>query len=72
MNRFDGSIQQFLSCFTIFNVNSCIFVDKCQCIFVWWSSATLGEGTRMTGLPSRQNSEIEPAPARLITTSAAL
>ena len=24
------------------------------------------------GLPNRQNSEIEPAPARLITTSAAL
>ena len=24
---------------------------------------TLGEGTSMTGLPNRQNSEIEPAPA---------
>ena len=27
--------------------------------FVWWSSATLGDGTSITGLPIRQNSLIE-------------
>ena len=34
-------------------------------------SATLGEGTRITGLCKRQNSEREPAPAREMTRSAA-
>ena len=34
-------------------------------------ATTLGDGTRIKGLFSRQNSEIDPAPAREITRSAA-
>src|SRR5690606_31631972 len=39
--------------------------------FVWWSSATLGEGTSTTGFPTAHNSDIVPAPALEITRSAA-
>lgn len=44
-------------------------LTKASAFLVWWSSATFGEGTSMTGFCSRQNSEIDPAPARLITKS---
>ena len=37
---------------------------------VWWSSATLGEGTKITGLPTTASSLTELAPAREIITSA--
>ena len=46
-------------------------LTRAMAFFVWWSSATLGEGTRITGLPMRQNSEMLLAPARLTTRSAA-
>ena len=47
-------------------------LTSAMAFFVWWSSATLGLGTRMTGFPMRQNSLMELAPARLMTRSAAL
>ena len=44
---------------------------RARAFFVWWSSATFGEGTKMEGLPSNCNSLMLLAPAREITRSAA-
>ena len=46
------------------------FLTNAMALCVWWSSATLGEGTRMAGLPSRHNSLMLLAPAREMTKSA--
>ncbi len=39
-----------------------MFSTSAIAFFVWWSSATLGEGTKITALPARHNSETVPAP----------
>ena len=39
-------------------------------LWVWWSSATFGEGTNIAAFPAAQISEMEEAPERLISTSA--
>ena len=45
--------------------------SSARAFFVWWSSATLGEGTKTTGFATRQSSETVPAPLRDTTRSAA-
>ena len=52
-----------------FTYNAAFLLTNAKAFLVWWSSATLGEGTRITGFCSKQNSEMEPAPARLMTKS---
>ena len=39
-------------------------------LWVWWSSATLGEGTNTAAFSAAQISDTEEAPARLMSTSA--
>src|SRR5690606_28468065 len=39
--------------------------------FVWWSSATFGDGTSTVGLATTQSSAMVPAPALAMITSAA-
>ncbi len=46
------------------------FSTRAMALRVWWSSATLGEGTRTAGLAAMHNSLMVPAPAREMTMSA--
>ena len=48
------------------------FLLTSDCAFLyWWFSATFGDGTRITGLPTTHNSEIAIAPALETIISAA-
>ena len=55
-----------------FTIMAASALTSCCAFLVWWSSAAVGSGTKMTGFCTKASSEIEMAPAREMTTSARL
>ena len=69
INRKALSINSFCASTSFTNTAACLLTSA-MALCVWWSSATLGDGTKMLGLPNRQSSEMLLAPARETTKSA--
>ena len=60
---------KILSASTSFTSHAAFLLTNDIAFFVWWSSETFGEGTKIQGFLTKQSSEIDKAPALALLKS---